>query len=221
MSLNATSAFSMGTSGSLSQGAADAYNAYMGNLYDRYSNLGGWLGETLNTVKTEHENFMNSRLWEFSKRVNKDGHFVGRFEIGYLSEAHYQSQATGIMRNYIMANPNVMQLYMDDRISGFEGEFASLCSGLGRDNYYYNKAIDGMNIYDTETGLARTDYNASRDGRTALSVRERIDINRTWNASNLHVAKGLFDMTNVQGGDILTLEQVEENRKKAEEEASK
>lgn len=216
--MNATSAFSMGTSGSLSAGAAEAYDAYMGNIYSRYGNLDGWLGETLKTVKTEHQNFMNSRMWEFSKRVNKDGHFVGRFEIGYLGDAVFQSKATGLMRNYIMANPEVMQLYLDERISGFGGEFSSLCHGLGRDNYYYNKSIDGMNIFNAETGLSRTDYHTSRDGGTSLTARERMDIARTWNASNVHIARNLFDMTSVEGYDILTLEQVEENRKKAAEE---
>lgn len=218
MSLNATSAFSMGTSGSLSAGAADAYNTYMGNLYNSYTNLDGWLGETLKAVKVEHQNFMNSRLWEFSKRINKDGHFVGRFEIGYLSEAHFQSQATGLMRNYIMANPNVMRMYLDERISGFEGEFSALCHGLGRDNYYYNKAIDGMNIYDPEKGLSRTTFHTSRDAGVGLSMRERMDISRTWTASNAHIARDQLDMTDPKGGDILTLEQVEEAKKKASEE---
>jgi acylphosphatase len=82
----------------------------MTSLYQKYENLSGWLGETLESVKEAHKTFMNSRMWEFSNRINgKDGQFVGRFEIGYLSEVQYQQQATGFMRDYIMANPALMR----------------------------------------------------------------------------------------------------------------
>lgn len=219
--MNVTSAFVRGSSGSMTDSSANMLNNYMTSLYQKYENLSGWLGETLESVKEAHKTFMNSRMWEFSNRINgKDGQFVGRFEIGYLSDVQYQQQATGFMRDYIMANPALMALYEQDRVSGYDGDFSELCTGIGRDNYYYNRAIDGKVMYDEEENtLNRTVFNCSRDNMTHLSFAERVDIHRTWQATNLHIAKNLFDPTSVINGNILSLEEVEELRKKAQEES--
>ncbi|QYN80029.1 putative apolipoprotein C-I [Kosakonia phage Kc263] len=219
--MNVTSAFVRGSSGSLTDSSASALNNYMTNLYQKYDNLTGWLGETLESVKEAHKTFMNSRMWEFSNRINgKDGQFVGRFEIGYLSEVQYQQQATGFMRDYIMANPLLMDLYQQDRVSGYDGDFNELCSGIERENYFYNRAIDGKVIYDQEENtLNRTIFNSSRDTLSHLSFSERVDIHRTWQATNLHIAKNLFDPTSTINGNILSVEEVEELRKKAQEES--
>lgn len=214
---NATSAFSMGMGGKTSQAAADHYNNCMNGFYNQLGPMQGWLSGTLEHVKKTHEHFMSSRMWEFSSRIGKDGHFVGRFEIGYLSEVQFQQQATGFMRNYIMANPEMMQLYLDGRVSGYGGDFSDYCSGLGRDNYYYNKAIDGMNRLNEDSNLVRTDYHTSRDNGTHLTVRERIDISRTWAATNLHIAERIFDPSNNAGGEMLTIEEVETLRKEQAE----
>lgn len=217
--MNVTSAFVRGSSGSMTDNSAGVLNNYMTSLYQRYENLTGWLGETLESVKDAHKNFMNSRMWEFSNRVNgKDGQYVGRFEIGYLSEVQYQQQATGFMRDYIMANPVLMELYQNDRVSGYGGDFHELCTGLGRENYFYNRSIDGKVIFDgEEQTLNRTVYNSSRDTLTHLTFSERVDIHRTWQATNLHIAKNLFDPTSIENGNILSVEEVEELRRKAAE----
>lgn len=217
--LNATSAFTRACSGSMTDASAGAFDKFMNGFYDKYQNLSGWLGETLNTVKEAHKNFMDSRMWEFSNRVNgKDGQFVGRFDIGYLSEAQYQRQATGFMRDYIMANPLLMDLYQDGRVDGYGGDFSDLCTGIGRDNFYYNKTIDGKVMFDKEENtLNRTVYTSSRDSLTHLAFSERVDIHRTWQATNLHIAANLFDPTSIIGDNILSVEEVEERRRKAEE----
>lgn len=216
--LNATSAFTRAASGSMTDGSAAVFNTFMTTFYEKYDNLSGWLGETVQSVKDAHSSFMNSRLWEFSNRVNgKDGQFVGRFEIGYLSEVEYQQQATGFMRDYIMANPLLMELYQDDRVSGYGGDFSALCSGIGRDNYFFNKTQDGAVLFDAEEKtLNRTAYTSSRDNLSHLSFSERVDIHRTWQATNLHIAKNLFDPTSIAGENILSVEEAEERRKPVE-----
>ena len=220
--LNATSAFTRACSGSMTDASAGAFDTFMNGFYDKYQNLSGWLGETLNTVKEAHKNFMDSRMWEFSNRINgKDGQYVGRFEIGYLSEVQYQRQATGFMRDYIMANPLLMDLYQEGRVDGYGGDFSDLCSGVGRDNFYYNKAIDGKVMFNEEENtLNRTVYTSSRDSLTHLTFSERVDIHRTWQATNLHIAANLFDPTSIIGDNILSVEEVEERRRKLEEESS-
>lgn len=216
--MNVTAAFMRATSGSMTDNSAAVFDNYMASMYQKYDNLTGWLGETLNSVKDLHTNFMNSRMWEFSNRVNgKDGQYVGRFEIGYLSDVQYQQQALGFMRDYIMANPELMALYQAGQVSGYDGDFNKSCTGLGRENYFYNRSIDGKVMYDKdENTLNRTMYTSSNDGLSHLGISERVNIHRTWQATNLHIAKNLFDPTSVSNSKILTLEEVEELRKEAE-----
>lgn len=216
--MNVTAAFMRATSGSMTDNSAAVFDGYMANMYQKYDNLTGWLGDTLNSVKELHTNFMNSRMWEFSNRVNgKDGQYVGRFEIGYLSEVQYQQQALGFMRDYMMANPELMALYQTGQVSGYDGDFHNACTGIGRENYFYNRSIDGKVIFDKEENtLTRTTFSSSRDQLTHLSIAERVGIHRTWQATNLHIAKNLFDPTSVSNANILSLEEVEERRKEAE-----
>lgn len=216
--MNVTAAFMRATSGSMTDSSAAVFDNYMASMYQKYDNLSGWLGDTLNSVKELHSNFMNSRMWEFSNRINgKDGQYVGRFELGYLSEVQYQQQALGFMRDYIMANPELMALYQTGQVSGYDDDFNNACTGIGRENYFYNRSIDGKVIYDKEENtLTRTMFTSSRDDLAHLSISDRVGIHRTWQATNLHLAKGLFDPTSVSNGKILSLEEVEERRKEAE-----
>lgn len=217
--INVTSAFSMGISGGMSEHAAGIYNKFMGNMFEKYQGLSGWLSGAVDSAIQAHDTFMNSRMWEFSKRIGNDGHFVGRFEVGYLSEARYQQQATGFMRNFILANPEMWALHEAERISAYGGDFSDRCSGLRAENYYYNKAMDGL-AHLQEDEMHRTQFWSSVDDYTHLSAMERINVQRTWNASNIHIAKNLFDPTSITGENILSIEDVEARRKAVEEEES-
>lgn len=218
--MNVMSAFTHGCSGAMSEQTAGMLDTFLTGLYSGYQGLTGWLGDAVNTVKESHEKFMNSRMWEFSKRINgADGKWVGAFDIGYLSDIKYQQQATGFMRNYIMANPMAMEMYLQEQISGYGGDFANLCVGVGEENFYYRQAMHGLLNYNTEENtLCRTLYNDSRNGGEHISFSNRVDIQRTWRATNQHLLAGLFDPTSIDNDDILTLEQVAERKKEAEQE---
>ena len=217
--MNVTSAFNRGCGGSLSSEAAQVYDSFMGNMLQKYENLSGWLSETVDSVKKAHNNFMSSKMWEFSNRIGRQGHYVGRFEIGYLSEVQFQQQATGFMRNYILANPTMMALYETEQISGYDGDFSDMCSGVSHGNYYYDKAMDGIVTQNENDEYFYRTYHTSLDEGTHLSPRERFDIQRTWRASDIHI-KNLFDPSNIVGGNVLSLEEVEERRKEQEAESN-
>lgn len=217
--ITASGAFTRAISGSLNEHSAAAYNQRMQEHYAEFEGLGGWLGETLENAKQNHEKFMTSRLWEFSNLFDgKKGMYVGKYEIGFLSKAEYQRDAIGLMRNYIMANPNVMEMYNDDRIYGYGGDFSDLCSGIGRENHFFNKAMSGVLYYNEDKELVRTDYTTSIDGFGTLTRQERQDIQRTWLHSNQHIAENLLDFTdNLTHGSIKTVEEAEAIRKEREE----
>lgn len=196
--MNVADAFSFSCAGAIDEGRMRQYANYVQMNYDNVKSLGGWLGQEAEKTMTKFTQFMNSRAWELSKILtgNGDGEYVGRFDVGYLGSLGAQQQALGFMRDYIMANPLVMQAYLDERISGYDGSFSPYCQSVGVDNPYYRNATHGIVRTELHEEQNRTLFSHYNDVRgNGLSFRERSDVMRTWKASNHHLASQLFDFT--------------------------
>lgn len=160
--------------------------------------LTGWMAEKANEMKADFKSFMDSRLWEFSARImgDGDGDYVGRFEIGYLGTANGLQGAQGFMRDYIMASPTVRQMYEDDLLDGYGGEFSSDNVGIGRDNIYFRRATNGVVRRENDRMLHS---HFSDTGLPGLSFRERVNIHKTWRAADAWLAETFLDITSVRG----------------------
>lgn len=218
MGLSASSAFNFAACGSMTEGAANEYDKFMKNYYSKFEGKGGWLGEALDRAKETHDTFMRSRMWEFGKIIKGDqGSFVGRYEIGYLGALRFQQAAEGYMRDIIGANPMVMGLFEEGRVSGYDSGLHKLNMGVGEDNYFYRKVMDGgMTLGNDQPSEGHKTFLSSRDNYTHYSMRERMDARRTWRATECYIRNG-FDPTSPDGDKVLSLEEVEERRKLAEE----
>lgn len=200
--MNSANAFSYAISGSYTEDQMARHAQYVNQNTSVFQQAGGWLAEQANRMLTGFNNFLNSRAWEMGKRLlnNQDGEFVGQFEIGYLGSLHAQQNAQGFMRDYIMANPNVMQDYLAENIEGYGGNFSSLCTGVKEDNIFYRRAMNGLlNLEkaDNKPQLRHTHYYDSLSG--SLAFRPRVDIQKTWVATDHHRAKNMFDVTSPLG----------------------
>lgn len=200
--MNSAAAFSYAISGSMTEQSMNQYANMLNASHQQVKALGGWLAQQAEKTMDGFNQFVNSRAWELGARMLKknDGEYVGRFDIGYLGSMAGLQGAEGFMRNYIMANPEVMQLYLDGEISGYDGEFHESCSGVGRANPYYRKAMHGI-VHFTEVDETRravhTHYHDTGGGQ--LSFRQRDNIQKTYNAINHHLAATQFDFTSVDG----------------------
>lgn len=208
--MSSSRAFGFAASGTMNETVANIYDQQMKTVYSQFGNLTGWLGEALDTAREKHDYYMRSRMWEFGKKIkNGEGTFVGRYEIGYLSGLESQRDAEGFMRDIILANPNAMKLYQEGRIGGYDGDLDRLNFGLERENFYYNKVMDG-HLTKEEDRYQHTHFVSTRDKGTHYSARERHDSQRTWRATNAHLAAG-YDPTSRgigdNGGKVLTVEQ--------------
>lgn len=215
--ITSSQAFVYAASGSMNEHVANIYNQQFNSYYNNLgTNLTGWLGETIQTVKNEHDYFMRSRMWELGTKLRgNEGMFVGRYEIGYLGDVIYQQAAEGFMRDIIMANPIMMELYQQGRVSGYDGDINRLNCGIGRDNYYYNKVQNGY--LNNDNGVYKhTTFKTTRDNMTSYSVRERHNAHRTWRASNIHIENG-YDPSSIEGEKLYTVEQGLERLKKLNE----
>lgn len=215
MGISASRAFTLASCGSMTEHSAAAYDQYMQNYYSKLDGLGGWLGEALGKARQAHDNFMESRLWEFGKIVKGNvGNYVGKYEIGYLGALRSQQSAQGYMRDIITANPMVMSLFQTEQISGYDKDIHHLNKGIGEDNYFYRKVMDGgvsINRNNENSSYSLKIYSHSRDNHTHYTMRERMDARKTWRATECYIKNG-FDPTSIMGGKVLTLEEVEERK---------
>lgn len=200
--MNSADAFSFSISGSHTESSINRYADYLNRANTALGRLGGWLGEQAARNMESFDNFLSSRAWEMGKRLlNKDdGEFVGRYSIGYLGSVNAQQQADGYMRDVIMANPVIQQLYLDGEVEGYGGEFSHFCSGIGADNLIWRRMFDGvLNLtkQDDVNHLSRVSYNDSAVGK--YSYRDKVFAHKTHAASNHHIATTQFDITSSLG----------------------
>lgn len=211
--MNSSSAFSFACSGSMTDNEISGYASYVQANSERIRSLGGWLGGQVEQTMERFNNFVNSRSWELSKRLMGQGYgeYVGRFDVGYLGSMEGQQFATGFMRDYIMSNPIVMQAFLDGDISGYDGEFSKDNRTIGNSNAFYRKAMNGVVHFaerDDVKLATRSHYQDS--ALTGLPMREIIEIQRTWKASNHHLAANLFDPTSTTNERMKTAPPEEE-----------
>ena len=207
--LDSSRAFSLSCSGRVSETTMNYYADFVNSNLEKFQGLSGWIGEQAKKTLDGFNNFLNSRAWEMSSRLAGENNYVGRFDIGVLSSLEAQYGAVGFMRDYIMANPLVMQGYLDGDLYGYGGEINPLNVGVGELNPYYRKATNGMLMYnetvvdeETQRQFYHKHYLDSISS-DPLSYRNRYDIQRTWAASNRMLAEGLFDFTNNSGNGKL------------------
>ncbi|HFT2124618.1 TPA: hypothetical protein RG892_000383 [Pseudomonas aeruginosa] len=208
--MRSANAFSHAISGSFTEESIAKYADYVNNSTALLQNAGGWLGEQAKKTLDCFTSFVNSRAWEMGKRLlNKnDGEYVGRYSIGYLGSIEALQGAEGYMRDYIMANPVMMQLYLDGEIEGYGGEFSKFCSGVGEENLFYRRSMNGLlnlTTVDDKPHLRHTHYHDSLGGK--ISFRERCDVQKTWAAIDHHRAKSLFDLTSPAGNKLKSAEE--------------
>lgn len=200
--MNSADAFSFSISGSHTESSINRYADYLNRANSAIGRFGGWLGDQAARNMESFDNFLSSRAWEMGKRLlnKEDGEFVGRYSIGYLGSVNAQQQADGYMRDVIMANPIIQQLYLDGEINGYGGEFSHFCSGIGEDNLIWRRMFDGVvNLTKKEdvNHLSRASYSDSAVGK--YSYRDKVYAHKTHAASNHHIATTQFDITSSEG----------------------
>lgn len=112
--------------------------------------------------------------------------------------------ATPLMQVYMMANPVVSEMYLNNQICGFPETYNGFVTGVGIDNEIYRQVTDGMvQFEDDEDGecfvyeFGQTHQLTSR----ALNEFEQISIMNTWENMNTWIKAG-FDPTNPDGGRL-------------------
>lgn len=112
--------------------------------------------------------------------------------------------ATPMMQNYIMAQPDLRDLYHQQRVNGYSDTYIDIDPKQNRDNhYYYRRVMDGV-VQDTEVDgeyqwVAKQYCDELMEGHTDLTTEERSSILLSWDKIQLLLAEER-DPTDIFGG---------------------
>lgn len=93
--------------------------------------------------------------------------------------------ATPMMQNYIMAQPDLRDLYHRQQVNGYSDTYVDLDPKKNReDHYYYRRVMDSV-VQDTEVDgeyrwVAKQFYDELLEGHTDLTTEERHSVMLTW-----------------------------------------
>lgn len=97
-----------------------------------------------------------------------------------LGTADELSMATPYMQNWLMACPEVSELYHKQVIDGYSGTYVDPCPGLtGWHNPYYRAATDGLIVKDNGVALIHQYFD---DDGLKLRLYEQESIVQSWRA---------------------------------------
>jgi hypothetical protein len=203
--MKSANAFSYAISGSFTENQIDRYSDYLNQSTAALQGVGGWLADQAAKTMEQFNVFKNSRAWEMGKRLlgTSDGDYVPRYEIGYLGSISAQQAAQGHMRDIIMCHPMLQQMYIDEEISGYGGDFSAWNTGIGVDNLFYRRMWNGvlhLEVVDDKPKLTHAHYFDTVGGQ--LSFRERVDSHKTHAAIDHNMAKKMFDVTSEMGDKL-------------------
>lgn len=117
--------------------------------------------------------------------------------------------ATPKMQRFIMSNPVIRQLHMDGRIDGYSETYVDIQPGkIGFQHYDYRVATHGIVMATVDEAGQATKYEVTQyktdlaPWDEELSVRNRIDIHRTWAVGLANLIEGEEEPTTRFGGKL-------------------
>lgn len=174
------------------------------------SQLGGSFSNTLTDVGKQmystlgqmFEQFNGSHAMQLVKSVRRK--VVGMFEqdvIKPLFEIEEIQQATLNMQRWIMAQPQLRQLYHDQRCDGFSTSYVDYQpDSIGVKHYDYRRVMDGLATEDEDGTLVINHYyDEDFPDDAELSLQDKVDVINTWDRIKQFLDKGEFDPTSKLG----------------------
>lgn len=117
-------------------------------------------------------------------------------EIQQFSKIAEFQHAPPVMQRWIMAEPTVRQLYLDQKVDGYSDTYTTTDHNVGMMHEDYQKVIDGVYREDENGDIVITEfYNLYEEDERPLDLMEQVDILNTWDMLKSYLAKGGDDPT--------------------------
>lgn len=121
-------------------------------------------------------------------------------DIRYLNTIEKIQQAQPYMQRFIMAQPNLRQMYHQQRVDGFSHSYIDAEPTLvGKDHIDYRFVLDGVIQTDEEGEHFYTFYDPENDIHRQLILDEQNDILNTWDLINICLDARKYDPSSAYG----------------------
>lgn len=202
----------------LAYGAQDAFNAlvygeqhpnvtnYLRSQFEGASNLLSDASRRFyDSAKNAFEHYNSSAALNFARNAIQQltGGNIDVQRVVYLSELEQLQNATQLMQRWLMANPNVRERYLDQKIDGYSDTYVNVHgTDTGWTHYDFQLATTGLMTIDEQAEVHWTEYDIQlADGDRMLTMCEQIDINDCWSVQNVMLALDA-DPTDPMGGKL-------------------
>lgn len=163
------------------------YDSLLASSHQCLNDVGGRI---VDIAKTTYDNINNSKAMDIIRKTMYD---VGAQQEGYilaLNTLEELQSAGPYMQRWIMAEPGMKRLWIDDACAGYEGVYSSTDTVQDCD-YDYRRVMDNIAVV-TDEGYSYTNYveELHKDDHT-LDFDEQCIILDTWDAVRCFREAGL------------------------------
>lgn len=111
--------------------------------------------------------------------------------------------ANPIMQRYIMANPVVRDMYLNNMVEGYSDSYTNLHgNAIGDSHYDYRRVMDGVMIVKDDHTLVKEYIEFIPEGEKELTLFEKVDILNAWNLINTSLDANELDPTSPVGNRL-------------------
>jgi hypothetical protein len=178
---------------------------YINQKFEAIAQVGGqWAQDFLRGARQSFDHFMGSEAMRRARAVkNKlmDGYYI-QDDIFPLYTIGKVQNAGSVMQRWIMAFPEVRELYHEQRIDGYSATYVDVEPGAIRDDHYdYRRIMDGV-VQDTEDGGMHIRFYVEelKESDVRMRVDQKADILYTRSAVKALLEAGREDPTSQTGG---------------------
>ena len=179
---------------------------YIQEQLSRFSNTLTEAGQRfMSESKKIYEQIQDSELLQKTRAAIRtvQGYFHPNAIVS-LETMESMQAASPVMQRYIMAMPEIRELYQKQLIYGYQDTYADVHSGVGVEHYDYRRVMTGM-AYDTHEGeewCVSIYPDELIEGDRELLFTEKCDILRTWDYASIFLAAAEKDPTDPLGGEM-------------------
>ncbi|ANH52335.1 hypothetical protein MADMEL_233 [Erwinia phage vB_EamM_MadMel] len=194
------------SNGRPTQGALEYFNNQYQGMLQAAQQVGSVAMQQIYQIATHtYENLMQTRPWELAEAaLRQTVHMFDPNTVRQLLNLADMQTAKPIMQRWVMAQPDIRQMYHQQRIDGYSETYEDAQPGMvGADHYDYRRAANGMlQFAHTEevpmaSWQATTYYERLVEGDNELSFHEKRDIHVTWDACLNLMNTQAYDPTSI------------------------
>lgn len=143
-------------------------------------------------------NYINDKLTQYgilNQLQNSGIKIIDNYYEELLTFQQLQN-ANLIMQRWVMAHPQIKQMYIDQNLDGYSGTYKNISGKtVGENDYNYRLVMDGGLIPTQDGWIVKHYYEDLQIGDRELSHFEKVRIRNTWEAIDWFLSTSNFDFT--------------------------